>query len=309
MIIKTWRDPYDSGFTLTTPKEIDMHPGLTVLVGCNGAGKTTLLMNIKEELKNNDIPHHSFNNLRDGGTNDLGALLSGYGGDVPSDTLATGLSLWTASEGEAIKINLNRQSTLYNEFFKTGYFKNRQYRFNAIFDDNAEKIIESNIRVLLFDATDSGLSIDAVCEIKALFKQLINDTKEMGIELYIIISANEYELCRHENCFDVNKGEYVTFIDYEAYRTFIINSRHWKEKRIKKQIKWQENKKAKELKAFLKLKEKLAIDKEKILKKKENGQNLSWKEDGILKDRPLREFIRNSHYLTEDLLNEENNDV
>lgn len=302
MIIKTWRDPYDSGFTLTTPKEIDIQPGLTVLVGCNGAGKTTLLMNIKEELKHNNIPHHSFNNLNEGGMHDIGALLSGYGGDMPSDTFATGIALWSASEGEAIKINLGRQSTLYKEFFETGYFKNKQYRLNAIFNDE-EKKITSNIRVLLFDAADSGLSIDAVCEVKARFQQLITDTKEMGIELYIIISANEYELCRHENCFDVNKGEYITFIDYEEYRTFIINSRQWKEKRIKKQIKWKENKKAKELKSFEKFKEKHIIKKNKIIEKQNSGISISYDEKDILKDRPLRDFIRNSRYLTEDLLN------
>lgn len=47
MKVKTWRDPYDAGFSPTRSKEIELKPGLTVLVGCNGAGKTTLLLNIK----------------------------------------------------------------------------------------------------------------------------------------------------------------------------------------------------------------------------------------------------------------------
>ena len=50
LTIKTWRDPYDSGFSPTKPTSIQIETGLSVLVGCNGAGKTTLLQNIKEEI-------------------------------------------------------------------------------------------------------------------------------------------------------------------------------------------------------------------------------------------------------------------
>ncbi len=50
--IKTWRDPYGEGFNTCKKREIEIEPGLTVLVGCNGAGKTTMLHNVAEELKN-----------------------------------------------------------------------------------------------------------------------------------------------------------------------------------------------------------------------------------------------------------------
>ena len=49
--IKTWKDPYDEGFSTCRRKEIEINPGVTVLVGCNGAGKSTLLHNIRDELK------------------------------------------------------------------------------------------------------------------------------------------------------------------------------------------------------------------------------------------------------------------
>jgi hypothetical protein len=32
---KTWRDPYDEGFSTCRKKEIEIKPGVTVLVGCN----------------------------------------------------------------------------------------------------------------------------------------------------------------------------------------------------------------------------------------------------------------------------------
>lgn len=34
-IIKTWRDPYDAGFSTCRKKQIEIQQGLTVLVGCN----------------------------------------------------------------------------------------------------------------------------------------------------------------------------------------------------------------------------------------------------------------------------------
>lgn len=61
-IIKTWRDPYDAGFSTCRKKQIEIQQGLTVLVGCNGSGKTTLLHNIKSELKKEDIPVFYYDN-------------------------------------------------------------------------------------------------------------------------------------------------------------------------------------------------------------------------------------------------------
>ena len=164
MIIKTWRDPYDAGFTPTRPKEIEINSGLTVLVGCNGAGKTTLLLNIKEECEKQNIPVHHWNNLSDGSCDCIGSILGGYGEE--GDDIAMGISLWSSSEGEAIKLNLKRQSRLYGEFLKTGYYKDRRYKFSRIFRENEEEITSDNRRVLLFDATDSGLSVDSIVEIK-----------------------------------------------------------------------------------------------------------------------------------------------
>ena len=127
MNIKTWRDPYDAGFNTTNPKEITLEPGFTILVGCNGAGKTTLLMNIKEHCSDNRVPCHMYNNLHDGGTGAFSSILFG-GGDMPCDSIELGAALFSSSEGENIRLNISRQSSLYKEFIKTGKFKNRNYR-------------------------------------------------------------------------------------------------------------------------------------------------------------------------------------
>ena len=274
MVIKTWRDPYDSGFTPTRPKEITIEPGLTVLVGCNGAGKTTLLLNIKEEMKKQNIPCHLHDNLRDGGSSAIGEAFA-------FDNIGLGASLWTASEGEAIKINFGQLSTKFKRFLQDGFFDVRRNRFAEIFrDKNTNETKEvCNKRVLLFDAVDSGLSVDSIVEIKSVFDLILEDAKALGIEVYLIISANEYELARNANCFDVNEGKYVTFSDYEAYRSFILKSRAKKEKRIEKQAVWFEKKKQKEEAVLQRRKEKYGPMIEAIKSAAESeGRELTWSE-------------------------------
>ena len=60
---------------------------------------------------------------------------------------------------------------------------------------------------------------------------ILKDAKKIGVKLFIVITANEYELCRRNKCFDVNSGEYIEFKDYEDYRKFILKSREKKDKR------------------------------------------------------------------------------
>ena len=100
-------------------------------------------------------------------------------------------------------------------------------------DDTKGETEESNRskeRWILFDAVDSGLSVDNIVDLKeGLFRTILENEKEKDV--YIIVSANEYEMANNESCFDVYHGEYVTFKDYDAYRDFILKSREWKESR------------------------------------------------------------------------------
>lgn len=276
--IKTWRDPYDSGFSPTKPTTINIEDGLTVLVGCNGAGKTTLLHNIKEEMKKQNIPCNLYDNLRDGGSNSLSEAFF-------NENIELGASLWTASEGEAIKINFGNSSTKIREFLKTGFYNSKSNRFARLFSDKKEPEEVGKQRVLLFDAVDSGLSVDSIVEVKEVFDLILEDAKQLGIDVYIIISANEYELARGSNCFDVNEGKYLKFKDYEDYRKFIIKSRKTKEKRIEKQKIWFENKRKKEEEALAKRKAKYEplID---AIKEKATQENreLTWSEKSKISD-------------------------
>lgn len=225
-IIKTWRDPYDAGFSTCRKKQIEIQQGLTVLVGCNGSGKTTLLHNIKSELKKEDIPVFYYDNEKDGGNNSISESIF-YGN---FSFTATALC---SSKGENISLNLSKIASKLRKFVETG---DTGDRFNALAktlalkDDNEENNV-SNERWILLDAMDSGYSIDNVIEMKDFFDLVIKDAKEFGIELYIVISSNEYELAHESKCFDVMEGKYIQFASYEDYKKFILRTREKKDKR------------------------------------------------------------------------------
>lgn len=296
MIIKTWRNPYHTGFSPTKPREIEIKPGLTVLVGCNGAGKTTLLKNIHEHCQNNNIPYLHYDNLHDGGNKAIAD-------SIRSGDLEHGASLFCSSEGESIKINISVKSSEYKEFIQNGFINNREYRLKRAFagiNSNIIDVIECKDRVFLFDAVDSGLSVDSVVEIKDLFELMIDDNKNTDKNIYIIIAANEYELARNTDCFDVNTGKYIRFSDYEEYRTFILKSRSAKEKRIIQQAEWRKKEKIKELARYEKVKEKQAKLLQKHKKKYEGKESPKYDWELRKIENLTKEFLRNARFISEE---------
>ena len=208
MKISIYKDYVDAGYDIHDKARIEIKPGFTVLVGCNGAGKTTLMHQIKDFARKKDYPCQYFNNLVDGESHarSKAAFLNDW------TFVATSIS---SSEGENIMLNLGRVSA------------------------SVGKMVRSNVEdklpvFILMDAVDSGLSIDNIVEFKKYFIDVVlEDCKQKGIEVYIIASANGYELCRGENCYDVAQCKYVTFKDYEEYPYFILKSRKQKEEKLK----------------------------------------------------------------------------
>ena len=158
---------------------------------------------LKDKLKKEKVSYISFDNLREGGFN--AANMYGFMGDV--SFVAESI---TSSEGENIIMNL-------------GKFANKIGRW--VRDHKEEKEMW-----IFLDACDSGLSIDNVVDVKKyLFDIIIKDNPNSDV--YIIASANEYELARDERCFDVQSGEYITFDSYDEYREMILKSKENKNKR------------------------------------------------------------------------------
>ena len=206
-------DFYDTGCKIFSKSEMTINPGFTVLVGCNGIGKSTFIKTIKQDLKSNNIKCIDFDNLVDGGSNSTGMAI------VHNDYMSAIQNVFS-SEGEVIINNIGRLAT---------QFGNTVRYFNTSSGSNELWIV--------LDAIDSGLSIDNIEEVKSLFDLVIQDCKSSGIEVYIVASANEYEMARGEQCLDVYNGEYIEFKSYEDFRRFILKSRKIKDSRYKKKKK------------------------------------------------------------------------
>lgn len=221
-ILNTWRDPFNAGFSTCRPKQITIQSGITILVGCNGAGKTTLLKNIQLECEKQNIPCHRYDNLTQGGKTSLGNAL--YNNQMNFVAAA-----YNSSEGENINLNLIRQFQNFDEFLYTGRIKDRYTKLHDLF--TPYETPETNERWLLFDGIDSGHSIDNILEVKDICKDLCKRAEQKGYTLYILISANEYEMAHESKCLDVTNGKYLTFTSYETFKAFILKSREKKNKR------------------------------------------------------------------------------
>ena len=198
-------DPYDEGVRLYARKDISFKPGLTTLIGCNGSGKSTLLMLLKDQLREDpDILVMKYDDRYDGGHNLMEKM--GFLDDL------TGLStMMTSSEGERIYVGLGR-------FIGSMRREIRRNRPKEIW--------------ILMDAVGSGLSIDKIDEVKDFADIVAEDNA--GIDIYFIVSTNEYEFADGTDCIDVTTFQHKTFSDYAVYRSYILETARKKDKRMKK---------------------------------------------------------------------------
>lgn len=228
--IKNIKNYYDEGFSICSKKMLEFEPGVTVLVGCNGIGKTTTLNIIADHCSMNDIPYIHYNNLEKGNSHGLSSAF--FYGDYG---LAS--ALMSSSEGERITLNFGQEVKYMHDFIVTGKKKNSA-KFEALRDALSDhKMKEKDVpkeRFILLDGIDSGASIDCVLELKSAFKLMLEDAKKNNVELFIVISANEYELVDGSQCMDVTKGEYIYFDSYESYKKFILKTRKIKTKRYER---------------------------------------------------------------------------
>lgn len=227
--IQLIRDYYNNGYNLYKRKTIEIKPGVTVLVGCNGIGKTTLLHQMQDNLNKNKIPNIMFDNLHHGGGKSISSACF-------HNDFGFAATAMCSSEGENIVLNMEQFTNRLGYFVANGIDEEQARHtrlvqsFQRINGETVEEAPVPNERWILLDAVDSGLSIDNIVDIKeALFKTILE--YNYNNEIYIIVSANEYEMARGEHCFDVYNGKYVKLKDYDTFRDFILQSKEFKNQR------------------------------------------------------------------------------
>lgn len=202
---KLIKNPYDEDVKIFGRKEVTLESGVTILVGCNGYGKTTFLKSIGNCLRNEGLKYIKYDNLHDGNSNSISQALF-------TQDFTFAATAMCSSEGERIVMNLQKIAG------SIGYYIKHTPDQNEYF--------------ILLDAIDSGFSVDNIQDVKKyLFAPIAADCAKNGKTLYIIVSANEYELCRGERCFDIYTGKYREFKSYDAYKNFILRTRKIKDAR------------------------------------------------------------------------------
>ena len=202
-------DPHSEDVDLFKKKAIVIKPGVTVLVGCNGSEKTTLLKQIKENVKKRKEFIISFDNLKQGGQTSLEEQM----GKGNFGFVARYIQY---SEGENIMLNMSNIINTLGDIVKN------------------KKLNDKKELWLLFDAVDSGLSIDNIVDLKTVFNMILNDKRLIGKSIFIILTANSYEIARGERCYDVSNCEYVNIKSYEDYRNIVLKSSEIKSERYMK---------------------------------------------------------------------------
>lgn len=192
-------------------KSFEIQPGITFLVGPNGSGKSTLLRHIKStiEIRNREynegekIPVIFYDNNSEGGS----AARSNYGFYGNIMALAESFS---SSEGENVKNDM----------------------CNILVSEMHKRIHKSNCKeaFILLDGIDSGVSIDQIRDFKDFFDFVLS--KEPDKNIYIVISANSFEMVRDERCICATTLTEKTFKTYGNFERYIMKMREKKDKYI-----------------------------------------------------------------------------
>ena len=217
------RDPYDDDRVFYHKRKVRFRPGITTLVGCNGIGKTTLLQRINNELSSKGVPVFLFDNDGDDGGGKpfdmLGKVLSGLGNAAAGEDMGMAVTMYASSEGERIRNAL---------VLFTRKLMNRVRKYEGFGE-----------YWILFDAIDSGLSLDVIDDVKQYLFAAIMEQMPENADVYIVSSSNSYELSEGTLMFSVAEMKYMNIRTYDAYRKAVYRSLEYKEKRDRVlEIRW-----------------------------------------------------------------------
>lgn len=226
MEFKIKKDPIEKGKKLFNKTIIELESGkITCVVGCNGSGKTTLIRELKNRIKENggkelkqDFYHKGFDIL--------------FGNNKEKE------------EPKCFYIDFDKKADCANK--ESDYFFNRFGvetsstgegivqrfgRYCAFIGSTIRSLEEGTTLFIFLDDCDAGTSIDMITDIKEIFPLIIEDSEKLGINIYVITTANSYEFCKECDCVSVHDFKHKTFKSYETYKKFVLKSREIKDNR------------------------------------------------------------------------------
>lgn len=169
--------------------------GITTLIGKNGCGKTSMVRELEYWLKKENIPVYLY--IQDDKGKDVHH--SGFNGG----SFAATSVYHCASEGERIIVTCGYMLSDIKRFIQ----KHTELGHDKIF--------------VLFDGLDSGLSIDNIIQVREVFDLLIKDYPN----LYIVNTANNYEMLKDTRCVHAKTGRDVKIKTYSGFVKFIAKAK------------------------------------------------------------------------------------
>lgn len=154
---------------------IEIYPGITVLTGPNGSGKSYACFQICKYLEGQDKEYIHCDIYRDGKSIADSYLLNGS-----TKQLA---KYFNASEGQRV----------YDTFVDNQVIDLGKY---------IKHLVKNNIQdgYIILDGCDSGVSPDLLYNYRDLFELIMQDCRKHNIELYLIITSNNYALIPYYDC-------------------------------------------------------------------------------------------------------------
>ena len=171
---------------------------LTIVVGHNGYGKSSYISGLESHLKRKGIEYIKWSDSANGRTNGMNQFL--WAGD--NEGVA---SMAFHSEGQAMMASFSRIC-----------IRECGRKAKLAKDGKLKELF------VIIDQLDSGLDVYWINDLKRLFKKsIIPNMNKYGVTVYVVMTANSYELAKGEHCFDPVTRRGIIFNSYTEYYDYI----------------------------------------------------------------------------------------
>ena len=214
MELYTWSKPNKSENSI--PIKSKLNTGVTFIIGPNGSGKTTYLNQLASIFKNKNVSRWESIEENNKIENEYSSF---YYNNVTEEKFAK--QNWL-DRGDSFLFAASFENSEGQDMY--------DFLIDKVSDIGAcvKKAKDSNKKgiFILLDGLDSGLSIDVLNKLKVeLFDFIIQEELKDNFEVYILVSANSYEMVEgNYDCLDIRNMNIVRFKSYDDYKNYYLNN-------------------------------------------------------------------------------------